>query len=60
MNNTTSAAIYQHGPKWIALVLGLFLSGYAMAATLGEAKADGWVGEKPDGYIGLVRQSAGQ
>ena len=38
--------------------LGLFMALGAAAADLGSAKADGWVGEKPDGYIGLVRNDA--
>jgi len=39
-------------------LLGLFLAAGAAAAELGSAKADGWVGEKPDGYLGLVRNDA--
>lgn len=30
----------------------------SFAASLSEAKADGWIGEQPDGYIGLVRNDA--
>jgi len=41
-----------------ALVLGLLLSLAAAAASLDSAKSDGWIGEKPDGYLGLVRDDA--
>lgn len=42
----------------LAALLCLLLSGLVLAADLGSAKADGWIGEKPDGYIGLVRNDA--
>ena len=42
----------------ILLFFGLLAAGSALAADLGSAKADGWIGEKPDGYIGLVRNDA--
>ncbi len=35
----------------------LLISGSAFAATLEEAKAAGQIGEKQDGYIGLVQAS---
>jgi uncharacterized protein YdbL (DUF1318 family) len=39
-------------------ILGLlFLSQAALAATLEEAKAAGQIGEKQDGYIGLVQSN---
>ena len=44
--------------KWITALLCLLLSVAAAAADLGAAKNDGWVGEKPDGYLGLVRSDA--
>ena len=48
--------------RWIstlsALLLGLFLSLSAHAASLDSAKADGWIGEQPNGYLGLVRDDA--
>ncbi len=44
--------------KLAALVLGLFVSLGAAAATLDSAKSDGWIGEQPDGYLGLVRNDA--
>lgn len=36
----------------------LILAGNAFAATLDEAKAAGQIGEKQDGYIGLVQADA--
>ena len=44
-----------------SLVLALMVFAVATtgwAADLSSAKADGWIGEKPDGYIGLVRNDA--
>lgn len=41
----------------IALFCVLF-AGTAYAATLQSAKDAGWIGEKPDGYLGLVRDEA--
>jgi uncharacterized protein YdbL (DUF1318 family) len=49
---------YRRWPDLLAVLMGLFLAGAAMAASLDSAKADGWIGEKPDGYIGLVRDDA--
>lgn len=37
-----------------SLLLGLGLSGFALALTLDEAKAQGLVGEKVDGYVAAV------
>ncbi len=34
------------------------LPAVTLALTLDEAKAAGWVGERPDGYVGLVRSDA--
>lgn len=45
-------------PRVAALLFGLFLSLAAAAASLDSAKSDGWIGEKPDGYLGLVRNDA--
>ncbi len=39
------------------VLLSLVLLGSAFAATLEEAKAAGQIGEKQDGYIGLVQAS---
>jgi uncharacterized protein YdbL (DUF1318 family) len=41
-----------------ALLTGLLLSLSAVAANLDSAKADGWIGEQPNGYLGLVRDDA--
>lgn len=38
----------------LSLLLGLSLSGFALALTLDEAKAQGVVGEKVDGYVAAV------
>lgn len=38
------------------MLLALVLPAPAVAASLEEAKAAGYVGERPDGYVGLVRQ----
>lgn len=40
------------------LLLATIPFGPASAATLDEAKAAGYLGERPDGYVGLVRQDA--
>lgn len=37
------------------LVVFAFMINFAFAATLDEAKASGLIGEKQDGYIGLVQ-----
>ena len=45
-----------------AIVFGFFLLVLtplsALGSTLGEAKQQGWLGERPDGYLGLVKPSA--
>lgn len=46
--------------KVVAAVLMLSMGAQAFAATLDQAKAQGWIGEKPDGYLGLVRGDAPQ
>ena len=38
----------------LALALALPLAGQARAGPLDDAKAAGWVGERPDGYLGVV------
>ncbi|MEM1412384.1 MAG: YdbL family protein [Pseudomonadota bacterium] len=57
-----NTAKHMPGARWTvlltALMLALFVSGSALAASLDSAKADGWIGEKPDGYLGLVRDDA--
>ncbi len=47
--------------RLLALIMILGISGVsapALALTLDEARARGWVGEKPDGYVALVRPDA--
>lgn len=46
--------------KWMVTLglSGLLLVATAMAADLGSAKAQGLIGEKPDGYLGLVVSNA--
>jgi uncharacterized protein YdbL (DUF1318 family) len=44
--------------SFLAACLAVFLCLDAFAADLASAKSDGWIGEKPDGYIGLVRGDA--
>lgn len=41
-----------------AALLALLFTGTVLAADLGDAKAEGLIGEKPDGYLGLVDSSA--
>jgi len=52
----------QRPVPWLTLLftalLALTAAATAQAASLDSAKADGWIGEKPDGYLGLVRQDA--
>ena len=45
----------------LALALGLILApaGPVDAGPLDEAKAAGWVGERPDGYLGVVPGAPG-
>lgn len=51
-------------PRYLLSVLtglfGLLFALSAAAATLDSAKSDGWIGEMPTGYLGLVRQDAPQ
>ncbi len=54
--NRTAAA--RRPLKLSALLLGMLVSLAAAAASLDSAKDEGWIGEKPDGYLGLVRQDA--
>jgi uncharacterized protein YdbL (DUF1318 family) len=42
----------------LSTLLMLSLSGALWAASLDAAKSSGMIGEKPDGYLGLVRQDA--
>jgi len=42
---------------FLSLLLGLSLSGLALALTLDEAKAQGLVGEKIDGFVAAVATS---
>ena len=44
-------------PKFLLFVLAFFTIA-AFAADLGQAKQDGYIGERADGYLGLVDQSA--
>ncbi len=44
----------------LAGLFSLFVAISAAAATLDAAKAAGWIGEMPTGYLGLVRQDAPQ
>jgi uncharacterized protein YdbL (DUF1318 family) len=48
--------------KWMSAMLCVLVCGLlsfaAAAADLSSAKDDGWIGEKPDGYLGLVRSDA--
>ena len=41
------------------VAIGLLAAGPALALTLDEARSSGLVGEKPDGYVGIVRDAAG-
>ncbi|HLB80487.1 MAG TPA: YdbL family protein [Dongiaceae bacterium] len=42
----------------LAIIAGLALAVPAAAGPLDDAKAAGYVGEQPDGYLGLVRPDA--
>jgi len=44
----------------LAGLFSLLVALSALAATLDSAKAEGWIGEMPTGYLGLVRQDAPQ
>ena len=50
--------ISRRATRLAGFLLALLVSLSAGAASLDSAKADGWIGEKPDGYIGLVRDDA--
>jgi len=43
----------------LALALLAVPSGFALADQLGDAKQAGKVGERPDGYLGVVEKNAG-
>jgi len=43
---------------WALVLFVAALAVDAFGASLAEAKEQGWIGEKPDGYIGLVRDDA--
>ena len=58
MNHTTHGNHRRWMVTFAALVLGLFVSLGVAAATLDSAKSDGWIGEQPNGYLGLVRDDA--
>lgn len=49
-------------PKFIALILGCLLFSFtpllASGITLDQAKQQGLLGERPDGYLGLAKPSA--
>lgn len=42
----------------LVLITGLFLAGQAMAMDLSQARVQGLVGEKTDGYVAAVTPSA--
>lgn len=42
----------------LALIAGGMLVSVAVAADLGTAKSQGWIGEQANGYLGLVRSGA--
>ena len=50
--------------RWSAIAIFLLIGAAALApssaeaADLDDAKRQGWVGERPDGYVGLVRGGA--
>ena len=46
--------------KVLLLSVGLFVSVAAFAADINTAKAQGLIGERVDGYLGVVDQSAFQ
>jgi len=53
-------AIRTLGAVAAAFIVGLSLlaSGPAAAGALGDAKQQGWIGEKPDGYVAVVKSGA--
>ena len=42
----------------VALLVSMLAVATAVAGPLTQPKADGWIGEQADGYIGLVREDA--
>ncbi len=42
----------------LSLGLAMMIAGGAHADALGDARAAGWVGERVDGYLGLVKPAA--
>lgn len=61
MTSTHGTSTHRFWParlSWLVLALLVTFSGAAFAQTLEEAKAAGIIGEKRDGYIGLVQDSA--
>ncbi|MFQ5785315.1 MAG: YdbL family protein [Alphaproteobacteria bacterium] len=46
------------GAVLLALFLGFGLAPAAHAGALGDAKAAGYIGERPDGYLGIADPSA--
>ena len=53
-------AVRTLGAMVAAFIVGISLiaGGPAAAGPLGDAKQQGWVGEKPDGYVGVVKPGA--
>ncbi len=53
---------WARAPFWLALALtwGLLVMGASdvKAQSLGDIKKAGWVGERPDGYLGFVKSGA--
>jgi uncharacterized protein YdbL (DUF1318 family) len=54
---------WSRGPFWLLLALtcwGLLVMGAleVQAQSIGEIKKAGWVGERPDGYLGFVKPGA--
>ena len=43
---------------FLALLISLMTVSIATASALTQPKADGWIGEQANGYLGLVRQDA--
>ncbi|MGD8385114.1 MAG: DUF1318 domain-containing protein, partial [Lysobacterales bacterium] len=40
------------------LLVSMLIAADAAASPLTQPKADGWIGEQADGYLGLVREDA--
>jgi uncharacterized protein YdbL (DUF1318 family) len=45
--------------SFLLVLVALIIPSAAFGLTLDEAKQKGWVGEQPDGYLGIVEPSAG-